>query len=136
MAKHESQAYASILALHQIKTKVRLGVGQEERRQTQDVLIDVRLYLPAPPASAHNDNADYICYHALSEKIVALCAQGEYRLIEYLTHAIYESLRAHVGSDIKIAVKLTKPHIAALPYVEGGASYSFCDLPPFAWVTP
>jgi FolB domain-containing protein len=135
MPEFVPNAYAGVLALHQIHAEARLGVGEEERRAPQTVVIDVRLYLPRAPAGALSDNADYICYHGIGQKIHALCAGKEYRLIEYLTHEVHRLLRTLVPEEVKISVRLRKPRIL-LAYVQEGASYGFSDLPPHAWTPP
>lgn len=129
------QAYPCALAINRLKAEVRLGVSAEERAAPQEVEIDVRFYLPSPPAAATDDDGKYICYHSLGQKIHALCAQREYRLIEYLAHEIYRLLRGKVPEEVKLWVKLRKLHLP-LSYMEGGASYSFTDLPAPAWVVP
>jgi FolB domain-containing protein len=133
--KDHGADYPSVIALHTLRVKVRLGVGEKERAVPQDVVIDVRLYLPHLPAAAESDDAEYLCYHSLSEKIHALCVAKEYRLIEYLTHAIHRLLRASVPSEAKLWIKLRKPHIL-LDYVQEGASYIFTDLSPESRVVP
>jgi FolB domain-containing protein len=130
-----AQAYASVLSLNALSVKVSLGVTQEERSRPQDVRIDVRFYLPAAPAAATDDEAKYICYHGIGEKVKALCARKPYRLIEYLTHEIYRLLRGAVPRQVKIGITLTKP-VIGLASARGGASYTYTDLPPAAWVAP
>ncbi len=132
---HPVTSYASVLALHALEVDIHLGVGEEERARPQKVIIDMRLYLPSLPGAAESDEGDYICYHTLSEKIRALCLEREYRLIEYLAHAIHRLLRESVPAEIGIWVKLRKPQIL-LPYVRGGSSYTYSDLAPHAWVVP
>ncbi len=130
-----SQAYASMLAIRQLEAMLHLGISAEERRISQKVIIDVRIYLPELPQASDDDNGQYICYHGISEKIQALCVQKEYRLIEYLTHEIYRLLRKQLPPEVRVAITLRKPAIQ-LPYVIGGASYSYSDLPAYSWVAP
>lgn len=130
-----TEHYSSVLILERLKAQVHLGVGPEERRKAQEVAIDVRFYLPQPPPAAKTDNGEYICYHDISAQIHALCVRQEYRLIEFLTHEIYRLLRKETPAEVKLWVKLHKLRIL-LPYVEGGTSYTFTDLPASALVIP
>lgn len=131
----EPASYQSVLSIHGLTAEIHLGVGEEERSVRQRVVVDVRFYLPEPMESAGDDNGKYLCYYGISEKIASLCMAKPYRLIEFLTMEIYRLLRGLVPEPVKLQVTLRKPEVL-LPYVTGGSSYRYSDLPPFSWVAP
>src|ERR1700754_1846700 len=127
MAEAKRDYYPSILALRQVRAQVRLGVGADERATPQDVLGDIRFYLPTLPGAARDDEGDYLSYHGLGERVYEVCTKKAYRLIQFLTHEIYRVLRAELPQEVRLCLRLHKVRIL-LPYVEVGASYTFTDL--------
>lgn len=124
-----SQPYPFCLSINQLALPVHLGVTEQERAEPQTVYADVRLYYPAAPAASQNDAADYQCYDALCQSMLALVRKEPIELIEFLVGALYRCLRAQVPDEVKIRVTLHKPLPQSLVgYEVQGATAEYTDL--------
>jgi FolB domain-containing protein len=128
-------AYSQYLSVNRVRVPVRLGLTPEERAAAQPVEMDLRFYMPDIPAYARKDEGDFICYGKITQRIVQVCSAGEFRLIEYLAMEVYRMLRAQVHEDVKIWLRALKCQVP-VAQVLNGASYTYTDLPPNAWVAP
>ena len=114
------------LRLDALKCLVRLGWGEEERSVPQSVhfWLQIRFAPGSVPAACRSDDLNgTICYASLSDRLVRLCADREFRLIEHLGWAAFETLKPLLpdGALLWLRVQKDKPPIADL---EGGASFS------------
>lgn len=128
-------SYSSALTINRLRLSVHLGCEKEERVTPQPVEVSIRFYYPAIPAPALRDEGEYECYDKISASIRRMCANKEFRLIEFLCMQVYEVARKAVKKDVKIWVSLTKCNLP-VPEVLNGASYLYTDLPPGAWTVP
>jgi FolB domain-containing protein len=67
-----------------------VGVYPEERRERQDVVINVRLEADLGPASRSDDLRETVDYKALKKRIVAMVEDSSFQLIEKLAGRIAE----------------------------------------------
>jgi len=65
-----------------------IGVGDDERREKQDVIISVTLHADLAQAGRTDDFADTVDYKAVKQRIVALVEGSRYFLIEALAEAV------------------------------------------------
>lgn len=65
-----------------------IGIYPEERREKQDVIINVVLETDLAPAAASDQLADTLDYKALKKKILALVETSSFNLIETLADRI------------------------------------------------
>lgn len=130
-----NQVYTNCLRIHRIRLGVRLGYSAEERLQQQPVEVDVSFFFPALGEPSHKDEGDFICYDKISRALEAACKEREFRLIEYLAMELYHIIRQRVADEVRISIRLTKCQIP-VAFVQGGASFTYSDLPPFSWVPP
>lgn len=65
-----------------------LGLGDEERREKQDVLISVALSIDLAPAGRSDRIEDGVNYRPIKKRILAVAEASEYRLIEALAERI------------------------------------------------
>jgi dihydroneopterin aldolase len=70
------------------------GVHEQERRDGQPFLLDVRLETAAGAATETDDLADTVDYGAVSDRVVELAQGGPYRLLERLAAVVAEDLLA------------------------------------------
>lgn len=120
--------YPCHLDLHRLHLAARLGCEAAERVTPQTVEVDVRFYFTDLPDCAYTDGDDFICYDAIAGVIQGVVAAKEYRLIEHLGYSIYNALRAAQREDVKIWLRVHKVQIP-VPFVLGGASFTYTDLP-------
>ena len=65
-----------------------LGVGEEERRERQEVLIDIELGHNSREAGRSDNFDDAVDYRALKKRVLALAEGSQYYLVEALAEAI------------------------------------------------
>lgn len=135
MKTPELSYYPVALRVSRVALSVRLGCGEDERAKPQAVEVDVDFYFPSVTQASLTDEGDFICYGKLSEAFAAYCEQKEFKLIEFLGLELYNVARGHAPSEVKIALKLTKCKVP-VNIILGGASFSYTDLPPNAFIPP
>src|SRR5215468_3096350 len=65
-----------------------LGLSAEERREKQDVLINLILWTDFSPAIASDSIEDAVDYSALKKRIIAMVEESHYHLAETLADRI------------------------------------------------
>lgn len=65
-----------------------LGVGDEERREKQEVLINLALAADLRPAANSDRFVDAVDYRAIKKRVLALVEGSAYHLVEALAEAI------------------------------------------------
>jgi dihydroneopterin aldolase len=85
------------------------GVFADERRDGQEFVVDVSLFLDTTLAAASDDVADTVHYGEVAERIVELVGRDPLNLIEGVAARIADDLLAH---QLVKAVRVTihKPH--------------------------
>lgn len=68
--------------------RVTVGVSEAERREKQDVLLDVTLHADLRAACRSDDIADTVDYKALKQRILAFLEDSCFRLIEAMAEAV------------------------------------------------
>jgi FolB domain-containing protein len=85
-----------------------LGLSGEERREKQDVLINLILWTDLRPAAASDNIEDTVDYSALKKRIITLVERSEYHLAETLADRI-ASLCLEQPAVQQVQVTLEKP---------------------------
>src|SRR5262245_57143628 len=85
-----------------------LGLGDEERREKQDVLINLILWTDLRPPAASDRIEDAVDYAALKKRIIALVEGSHYHLAEALADRI-ASLCLEQPAVQQVQVTLEKP---------------------------
>jgi len=65
-----------------------LGLSEEERREKQDVVINLILWADLEPAAASDHIEDAVDYRAVKKRIIALVEESKYHLAETLADRI------------------------------------------------
>ncbi len=82
-----------------------IGVYPDERRQKQDVNIDITLWADLRPAGLSDDLADTVDYKAIKKQIVAMVEPSQFQLVEALAEAIAGiCLAAERVQQVRVAV--------------------------------
>jgi dihydroneopterin aldolase len=137
IGKYLMQNYNSVFIVERIELMARLGFYDAERAQRQPISISFRLYHPKPPVCLTDDHASFVDYQRLVEEITAYIESQQFRMIEFLTHQLYQIIRRFLDDakevDIKIWIEVCKmkPDVA---HLNGGARFIFSDLPPQATI--
>jgi FolB domain-containing protein len=112
------------LRINALKLDVFLGWTEQEREQQQSVLVDIHIQFPKVPAACMSDELeDTYCYDNMIKQILQAIGQKHYRLVEHLTHTIYQTIKLSLPNDTLIGVGLTKhPSIDGLT---GGVCFHY-----------
>ncbi len=65
-----------------------VGINEEERRNRQDVLINVELLADTRPAGASDDIEDAVNYRTITKRIIALVEGSQFFLVEKMAAEI------------------------------------------------
>jgi dihydroneopterin aldolase len=87
----------------------RHGVFEEERRDGQEFVVDVTLYVRTAKAAASDDLADTVNYGAVAERIIELVGGRPVNLIEGVAARIADDLLTEELVQM-VAVTIHKPH--------------------------
>ena len=59
-----------------------IGINDEERRNRQDVLINVTLWTDMRPAGASDDISDAVNYRSITKRIIQMVESSQFYLVE------------------------------------------------------
>jgi dihydroneopterin aldolase/D-erythro-7,8-dihydroneopterin triphosphate epimerase len=65
-----------------------IGINEEERRNRQDVLINITLYTDIREAGASDDISDAVNYRTITKNVIGLVEGSEFNLVEKLATEI------------------------------------------------
>jgi FolB domain-containing protein len=65
-----------------------IGINEEERRNRQDVLINITLYADTRPAGASDDIADAVNYRTITKRVIQLVENSQFYLVEKMAAEI------------------------------------------------
>ncbi|HAK97329.1 MAG TPA: dihydroneopterin aldolase [Planctomycetes bacterium] len=94
--------------IRDLEVRCILGVLPEERREKQDVVINITLYADLAQAGATDSIEDTVDYKCIKKAVLAAAEQSSYRLLE----ALAEKIAAVCLQDEKVArvvVSVDKP---------------------------
>ena len=76
------------ISIRDLALRCIIGVQDFERREKQDVLINLEMEADLREAGASDDIADTVDYKAIKKRIIALVEDSRFNLIEALAEAI------------------------------------------------
>jgi FolB domain-containing protein len=85
-----------------------LGINDDERREKQDVLINLVLWADLRPAAASDSMEDAVDYRAIKKRIIAVVEGSNYHLAEALAERIAGLCLEHLAVQ-QVQVTLEKP---------------------------
>jgi FolB domain-containing protein len=85
-----------------------LGVNEEERREKQDILINLAIFTDLRKAGRTDRFADTLDYRALKKEIVSMVEDSRYYLVEALAEAVARICLEH-QAVIQVQVRVDKP---------------------------
>ncbi|AIL65254.1 Dihydroneopterin aldolase [Rickettsiales bacterium Ac37b] len=123
-----NSAIGPILSFDKLSIKVNLGVSDIERKISQEIYLSLKLIFITPPKGCFSDNIeDTICYNQLANVIKEFCENREFKLIEYLTYQLYQSIKDFINnSNVKIWLKLDK-YPGVIKDLLGATSFTYHD---------
>ena len=85
-----------------------IGVNEEERREKQDVLINIEIGADLSVPCRSDRFEDTVDYRAIKKEVVAMAESSRYRLVEALAEAIASICLAQ-NDVIRVKVRVEKP---------------------------
>jgi FolB domain-containing protein len=85
-----------------------IGIKEEERRNRQDVLINLVLHADTQAAGASDDIDDAVNYRTLTKRIIALVEGSQFYLVEKMAAEIAAVCLRHPGVEA-VTVRVEKP---------------------------
>ena len=112
------------ISLVGVKAPCHCGVTDEERREAQTLLVDLRLAPLRVGDYADDDIAGTVDYGAVARLAVATAAERPYRLLERLATEIADRLwAAHELAELHVVVR--KPSPGSLPAAWAAAEVTY-----------
>jgi D-erythro-7,8-dihydroneopterin triphosphate epimerase len=85
-----------------------IGVNEEERRERQDVVINLAIYADLRKAGQSDRFEDAVDYRAIKKRIVSMVENSRYYLVEAMAEAIAKICLDH-PAVIEVQVRVDKP---------------------------
>ncbi len=104
--------------LQDLRAACIIGVREAERRQTQEVRIDICLEVDVREAGRSDRLEDTVDYGVLAREVIAKVEESSFQLLERLAEEI-AAVCMESSKVQAVDVKVTKPH--ALPRGSGAA---------------
>ena len=86
-----------------------LGINEKERREKQDVLINLTIHADLRKAGKSDSIEDTVDYRALKKRILVMVESSQYFLVEALAEAVAE-LCLDQQEVRQVEVSVEKPH--------------------------
>ncbi len=120
--------FSSVISLNDLRVYINLGVGEDERKNPQEVNISFRFFSKQPPNGFVTDDIkDTVCYHEISNAIKNYCEKKEFKLLEYLCNGLYKEVRATIPYTMRIWVKAEKCN-PPIDNLMGSTSFEYTDM--------
>ncbi len=97
------------IRIYDLLVRCILGINEHERREKQDVVINLTLHADLREAGKNDRIEDTVDYRALKKRVLSLAEDSRYLLVEALAEAIAELCLAQHGVQ-QVDVCVEKPH--------------------------
>jgi len=94
----------------------RVGITAEERLKSQEVMLDMSLFLSLAPAGASDSVSDTVNYKELMERVSDFVSSKEFSLLESLAEGVAAVVLEGFSVD-RVAVRVRKAKYSAEPSV-------------------
>ena len=91
-----------------------IGINDEERRDRQDVLINIVLYADLRRAGASDDIEDAVNYRTLTKRVIKLVEESQFFLVEKLAAEIAAICLEDPRVE-RVQVRVEKPGASVCP---------------------
>lgn len=95
-----------LIHIRDLQLRTVIGITAEERRDRQDVLINIALETDTRPAGRSDDIADAVNYRSLTKQVIALVESTQFCLVEKLAEDVAAlCLRAERVQRVQVSVE-------------------------------
>ena len=102
--------------LDNLRLKCRIGITEEERRELQEVMVDVSLIMNLKTAGKNDSMDSTIDYREVMQQISQFASKGEFRLLESLADGIATHALKAFGVE-GVIVKVRKAKYSSEPSI-------------------
>jgi FolB domain-containing protein len=96
------------ILIQDLSARCILGINAEERREKQDVIVNLTLYADLAAAARSDRFEDTVDYRAIKKRVFSLVEQSEFFLVEALAQAIAHSC-LQTAAVRRVQVRVDKP---------------------------
>lgn len=97
------------ICIYDLLARCVLGINESERREKQDVLINLAIYTDLRKAGKSDRIEDTVDYRALKKRVLAMVESSQYFLEEALADAVAELCLDQQGVQ-QVDVRVEKPN--------------------------
>ena len=88
-----------------------LGLYEYEQRSKREIIINIIITFDTLPTACISDNIeDTICYDSIINIIDEILSSMHFKLIEHITHYIYNKLSIYLKNYANLSVEVIKPN--------------------------
>ncbi len=92
-----------------VRVSCQVGITPEERRQSQDVIVDVSLFLSLARAGGSDDVDDTVNYKDVMDRVTSVVSGGEFTLLETVADGVARAvLEAFPVERVVVRVRKAK----------------------------
>ncbi len=97
-----------VIEIHDLLVRTIIGVNDWERRERQDVVINIRMYTDTRRAGATDNIEDALNYRTVAKRIIGLTESSRFYLVERLAEEIARVCIQEFGVP-RVEVRVEKP---------------------------
>ena len=99
---------ADQIQIKDLRLRTIIGINDEERRNRQDVLINITLYADTRRAGLSDDIADAVNYRTITKGVIALVEESNFYLVEKMVAVIADLCLENQRVE-RVRVSVEKP---------------------------
>lgn len=88
MNTEKKKAMIDQIQIKDLLLRTIIGINEEERRNRQDVLINITLFADTRPAGVSDEIADAVNYRTITKRVIQLVENSEFYLVEKMAAEI------------------------------------------------
>jgi len=96
------------IIISELRARCLLGVSEEERRENQEVVINISLYTDLSKAAKSDRLEDAVDYRAIKKHVLSAVEDSRFQLVEALTERVAAICLEHQGVQ-RATVRVEKP---------------------------
>lgn len=97
------------IRIHDLLVRCILGINDSERRERQDVVINLSIYTDLRGPGKSDRIEDTVDYRSLKKRVLAMAESSQYFLVEALADAVAELCLGQQGVQ-QVGVRIEKPN--------------------------
>lgn len=101
-------SYRDCVQIKDLLVRTIIGINDWERRQRQDVLINICMFTNTQAAGRSDDIADALNYRSVAKRVIALVESSQFFLVERLAEEIARVCVQEFGVP-RVRVQVEKP---------------------------